>query len=159
MSVSFPKMRNGKASRDAILKDVIMRDQPARPVGVAAGTIIGPDEILVVNTTSPLTVRPAVSGEPVTPGTTLAGVSVGYSTATATVAGEVMYYLHTEEQTARVEVQGPAPVVGGRYALITTVDANGYTVQKLDTSAVVATSNLMVDEYDAVSNKAAVQIL
>lgn len=159
MSVSFPIYKTGKATRDAVLKDVIMRDQPSRPIGVAAGTVIGPDEILVVNTTSPLTARPAVSGEPITPGTTLVGVSVGYSTSTASVAGQVLYYLHTEGQTVRMKCEGAAPIVGERYAIISTVDANGYTVQKLDTSAPVATSNLLVDEYDADNQMAAVVIL
>lgn len=159
MSVSFPvNVTKSKVSRDVILKDVVMRDQPSRPVAVAAGTVIGPDQILVTNTISPLTVKAAVA-EDLAGAATYVGVSVGYGTATALVDGEVMRYLNTEGQTARIVVEGPAPVIGERYDIIDGVDANGYITQKLDTSAPVATSTLLVEEYDALSNVASVALL
>lgn len=161
MSVSFPTYRPTKATRDAVLKDVVLRDNPARPFGVAAGTVIGPDTLLVVDVASPLTVRPAVAGEPVTPGTNLVGVSVGYATATATTDGEVLVYLKTGEPTVRMKLDVPATgvVVGERYALAVSTDANGYDVQVLDNSAPEPTSNLLVVEFDSNTKEAAVVLL
>lgn len=162
MSVSFPTYRPTKANRDVVLQDVVMRDNPARPYAVEAGVVIGPDTLLVVDTASPLTVRPAVTGEPTVPGTNLVGVSVGYATSTATLAGEVLVYLKTENTTVRMKLldSTDTPVVGERYAIdSSTTDLNGYPVQLLDTSAPVATSNLLVVEFDAVTLEASVQVL
>lgn len=159
MSVSFPEYRKGKATRDVTLNDTVTRDFPTRPIGVAAATVIAPDQLLVVNTTSPLTARPAVAGDLLTSGgSTFVGISNSYATSSATDAGSVIYKLPTEFTTVRMVVTGPAPVVGGRYDIVTSV-VDGYTVQNLDTSAIVATSRLLVDEYDADSKVAAILIV
>lgn len=158
---SFPALRTVPLAVNFSIKDGVIIEVPTRPIGVAAGTIINPGDLLVVNTAAPLTVRPAVTGEPVTPGTNLVGVATGLSTATATAAGEVLYFLKQEGLTIRGTLNNTAqvPVVGSRYAIISTVDADGNTIQKVDTSAPVATADLLCVEFDAVTKKAAFEVL
>jgi hypothetical protein len=160
-SPSFPAVRPRPLAQNFTICDGVILELPTRPIGVAAGEIINPGDLLVVDTASPLTARVAVTGEPVTPGTNLIGIASGLSTATATVAGEVLYFLKQEGMTVRGTLNNVAqtPVVGSRYAIISTVDANGNTIQKVNTSAAVATADLLCVEFDSVTKKAVFEIL
>ena len=158
-SPSFPAVRPRPLAQNFTICDGVILELPTRPIGVAAGELINPGDLLVVDTASPLTARVAVTGEPVTPGTNLIGIASGLST--ATVAGEVLYFLKQEGMTVRGTLNNVAqtPVVGSRYAIISTVDVNGNTIQKVDTSAAVATADLLCVEFDSVTKKAVFEIL
>jgi hypothetical protein len=162
-----------KKTRDFGIADTTLSFSDSRPEVVAAGHILAPDTLVVLTALSPDTVAAALTGMPVIGTDTVFGVTTTYSNNSASVAGLVGVAHALPGMTYRVKVDATAAavllaggqtsmdaIIGIRYFLTTTTDADGFDHQVLNvTGGTQPTSMIRVVDGDFSTGVVLVQLV
>lgn len=156
-----------KKTRDFGLADAVIPMSNARLEAVAAGPTIGPDTLVLLSALNPDTVVSAPTGTPVIGTDTVFGITATYSNNTSILSGLVGVVkiipgmsFRVLSDTALTNQAGVNAVIGNRYFLTTTTDADGFPHQVLAVSGGnQATSMIRVVDGDFSTNVLEVQIV
>jgi len=155
-----------KKTRDFSISDTEIALSNARLLAVAARTpVLAPDTLVKLSGVSPETVIAVETGAPISGTDTLMGVTTTYSSNTALVAGVVGVAklipgmsFRVKSAKAMADQAAIDAIIGLRYFLTTTTDADGFDHQVLDTNTIQATSLIKVVDGDYTTDTLLVEI-
>lgn len=157
-----------KKTRDFGVADTVIAMSNARLEVVTAGnTTIGPDTLVLLDTTNPDAVTEALSGTPVVGTDTIMGTTTTYSNQTAVADGVVGVAKLLPGMSFRVQLNTPLlnqaavdAIIGNQYFIASSVDADGFIHQELDNSvATDPTAMIRVVDADFVTDVALCEIV
>ncbi len=160
-----------KKTRDFCITDTVIAFDDTHVVKVADGNTLAPDTLVVLTALHPDTVAAALTGMPVIGTDTVFGVTACYSNNTQSAAGNVIVAKTLPGMTYRVQLDETAKaaitsqtlleaIMGNRYFLATTTDADGFDHQVLDvTGGTQITSMIRVIDGDYTTGTVLVQII
>lgn len=149
------------------MSDTVIDMDNTRVLVVAAGATLAPDTLVLLTAINPDTVAAAPTGTPAIGVDTVFGVTATYSNNTTVVAGVCIVAkllpgmtFRVVSDTALVNQAGVNAIIGNRYFLTTTVDADGFNHQVLAVSGGnQVTSMIRVVDGDFATNTVLVEVV
>jgi hypothetical protein len=155
-----------KKTRDFCISDTEIALTNARTLVAEAGSVIAPDTLVVLDNANPDSVTEAITGMPVTSTDLIMGVTTTYSTNSATADGLVGVAKVVPGMTFRIKSNqalvnqaGVNAIIGSRFFIASSTDADGFIHQVLDVAGgVEITSSLKVVDGDFLTDTVLVEI-